>query len=475
MTDLRFVDARLAAVGRYPDVSPALLAKFRAAVLAEDDWGLYRINPPQFAERHGLPAAAALDLFVLGSREGLFDLTYLEVCPWCGGVTHEVAALARLAPTHFDCQLCRVEVDGALDDNVAVAFSLSEGARRLVVDPHRDLQSYRRFHFFSAWISGEKVQAYLSTLPTGFARVGPGGEATAELDTGGYPELFVASFTALRSLSVPVQPGAPLEATVTLGGEAPVADVPAVGPGRVRLRLRSTADAEVGVLLLARDVGAVYAAVAAMPPRFGAYVTARELLSLQRFREVYRLQELPQDLKLRIKSLTLLFTDLSGSTALYESTGDVTAFDIVREHFHALTDCVRRHGGAVVKTMGDAVMASFTRNADAVAAATEMLDAMAPVTERAARYGHQLGLKVGIHQGPALVVSADERLDYFGQSVNVAARVQGLAGPGELWLTAPVFTSTSDALQASGFATAARRVPLKGVDGLVDVVACARA
>ena len=475
MTDLRFVDARLAAVGRYPDVSPELLAKFRAAVLSEDDWGLFRINPPQFAERHGLPAAAALDLFVLGAREGLFDLTYLEVCPWCGGVTHEVAALGRLASTHFDCKLCRVEVDAALDDNVAVAFSLSEGARKLDVDPHRDARSYHRFHFFSAWIPGEKVRAYLSSLPSAFARVPGGGEASAELDTSGHPELFVASFTAQRSLSVPVQAGAPLEVTVTLGGEAPLADVEAVGPGRLRLRIRSTAAEEVGAILMARDMGVLYAAASATSPPFGPFVTARELLSLQRFREVYRLQELPQDLKLRIKSLTLLFTDLSGSTALYESTGDVTAFDIVREHFHALTDCVRRHGGAVVKTMGDAVMASFTRNADAVAAATEMLEAMAPVTERAARYGHQLGLKVGIHQGSALVVSADERLDYFGQSVNVAARVQGLAGPGEVWLTAPVFASSAEALHEAGFVTAAKQVPLKGVDGLVDVVACARA
>jgi class 3 adenylate cyclase len=475
MIDLRFVGARLAAVGRYPDVSPAHLDAFRAALLAEDDWGLYRINPPQFAERHGLPPAVALDLFVLGAREGLFDLTYLEVCPWCGGVTHELAALGKVAPAHFDCQMCRVEVDSALDDHVAVAFSLSEHAGKLQLDPHRDARSYGRYHFFSAWIAGEKVQAYVGSLPMGFARVPARGEASTEMETAGYPELFVASFTAARSLSVPVQPGAPLEVTVTLGGEAPVANQPAVGPGRVRVQLRSTASEEQGALLMARDVAALYAAVGETPPRFAPYVTARELLSLQRFREVYRLQELPQDLKLRIKSLTLLFTDLSGSTALYESTGDVTAFDIVREHFHALTDCVRRNGGAVVKTMGDAVMASFTRPTDAVAAAAEMLDAMEPVTERAARYGHQLGLKVGIHQGAALVVTADERLDYFGQSVNVAARVQGLAGPGELWLTAPVYASTGDALRQAGFVPSPRQVPLKGVEGLVDVVACARA
>jgi hypothetical protein len=218
MTVLRFVDDLLAAMGRYPDVSPGHLAAFRAGLLSEDDWGLYRINPPQFAEKHGLPRSVALDLFVLGAREGLFDLTYLEVCPWCGGITHEVAALGKIAPSHFDCQMCRVEVDAALDDNVAVAFSLSEGARKLEIDPHRDARSYHRYHYLSAWIPGEKVQAYLGSLPMAFARVPGRGEAVAEveLDTTGHPELFVASFTAVRSLSMPVEPGGPLEVTVTL-------------------------------------------------------------------------------------------------------------------------------------------------------------------------------------------------------------------------------------------------------------------
>src|SRR6266404_1230250 len=66
------------------------------------------------------------------------------------------------------------------------------------------------------------------------------------------------------------------------------------------------------------------------------FVTAKRMLSNQTFRDIYRTDTLDVDQGLKITSLTFLFTDLKGSTALYERVGDIVAYDLVREHFRVL-------------------------------------------------------------------------------------------------------------------------------------------
>ena len=87
---------------------------------------------------------------------------------------------------------------------------------------------------------------------------------------------------------------------------------------------------------------------------------------------------------------------------------------------------MRDHDGAVVKTIGDAVMASFGDPADAVKAALAM--------QARDRCDHELVLKLGIHVGPSVVVTLNDRLDYFGSTVNMAARLQGQSQGGDIVL-----------------------------------------
>jgi class 3 adenylate cyclase len=156
------------------------------------------------------------------------------------------------------------------------------------------------------------------------------------------------------------------------------------------------------------------------------FVTAKRMLSNQTFRDIYRTDTLDVDQRLKITSLTFLFTDLKGSTELYERVGDLAAFDLVREHFRTLHEIVGAEGGAVVKTIGDAVMATFPTPDRALSAALRMREAMRRLNEN---HGgrEDLVLKIGIHEGPCLAVTLNERQDYFGSTVNIASRVQGLA------------------------------------------------
>ena len=101
-------------------------------------------------------------------------------------------------------------------------------------------------------------------------------------------------------------------------------------------------------------------------------LTAPEVISLQAFRDLFAEATLRPGDEAAVGQVALLFTDLRGSTALYERVGDAAAFNMVREHFAFLASIVRDHDGAVVKTIGDAVMASFGDPADAVKAALAM-------------------------------------------------------------------------------------------------------
>jgi class 3 adenylate cyclase len=192
-------------------------------------------------------------------------------------------------------------------------------------------------------------------------------------------------------------------------------------------------------------------------------VTAKRLLTNQTFRDIYQTDTLEPDQRLKITSLTFLFTDLKGSTALYERVGDLVAYDLVRQHFRVLYDIVAAETGAVVKTIGDAVMATFATPDRALAAALRMREAMARIN--AERNNEDLLLKIGIHEGPCLAVTFNNSQDYFGQTVNVAARVQGLASSRAIFVTKPVIDNpgTAKIIEDLSLRPAEQRAALRGM------------
>ena len=152
--------------------------------------------------------------------------------------------------------------------------------------------------------------------------------------------------------------------------------------------------------------------------RFDPYLTGKHLLTSQTFKSLFRSEVVGGAQGLAIRDIALLFTDIKGSTALYQRIGDLNAFQLVQQHFDWLREATVRHGGAVVKTIGDAVMAAYPDAARAVAAALDMREAV----ERFNREQPEqpaVSLKIGVHHG-AIAVTLNEEIDYFGQTVNIA-------------------------------------------------------
>jgi class 3 adenylate cyclase len=194
-------------------------------------------------------------------------------------------------------------------------------------------------------------------------------------------------------------------------------------------------------------------------------LTGLDLLHRPLFHDRFSDEVLSAEESLEIRNVVFLFTDIKGSTALYEELGDVTAYNLVREHFKVLFAAVTAHQGVVVKTIGDAVMASFRRPSDALEAALavhESIDAL-----KVPGRDESVVVKMGLHAGPAIAVTMNERFDYFGQSVNRAARIQGLAQNQEIFFSEAIFQDPASRRMLAGRKAAVRRsrTRLKGIEG----------
>ena len=167
-------------------------------------------------------------------------------------------------------------------------------------------------------------------------------------------------------------------------------------------------------------------------------VTAARVTALQEFRDLFSGEVLAPGRQVAVENVTIFFSDLSNSTALYERIGDAPAYSRVGSHFEFLTEHIARGQGAVVKTMGDAVMAVFNRPEDAVATALAMQREFRYFSETMSDT-ERIALKIGLHCGPALAVNSNDRLDYFGRTVNIAARAVGVSNGDDVILTGEVW------------------------------------
>jgi len=206
------------------------------------------------------------------------------------------------------------------------------------------------------------------------------------------------------------------------------------------------------------------------PPRkgitFDPFLSGKRLITTQTFRTLFRSETVSVNEGISVKDITFLFTDLKGSTALYDQIGDPKAYFLVRQHFDTLGYAINHYEGATVKTIGDAVMAAFMNPLDAVHAALEMLRDIEAFNHN---ISDKLVLKIGIHTGHSIVVTLNDRLDYFGQTVNIASRVQGLADAGEIYISEDVYNFPGVQEAVGQYDIASEKVVVKGISGKIQV------
>jgi len=166
------------------------------------------------------------------------------------------------------------------------------------------------------------------------------------------------------------------------------------------------------------------------------FLTGLECINSHYFQELFGNYVLSVEESLSIKNIVIMFTDLKDSTAMYDHLGDTVSYNIVREHFKLLFATIENHHGVVIKTIGDAVMASFIKTEDAIKASLEIFQNF---FDRIWDPAGKLEIKIGLNKGPVIVVNSNEHLDYFGHHVNIASRIQSQLKKHSVGFTESIF------------------------------------
>ena len=415
---------------------PKVVAAIEQLVRDGPDRALSRVNALAFADKENLDVERVIAAFLHAARLGIFDLSWNVLCPGCSGVLDAGGTLKTVDHDKYDCALCASAYEPTLDEVVEVTFTVNPRVRKIAAhDP--DTLSYVEYCRQIFWGSGielpDELDSVLEEVSIEAIELPPGEKALISLQL---PAQFIIVFDPVThgTQFIDVK-GEPTKDRQTLSlvfndVRAPTGTLE-MRPGPLRLSLENKTSRRVlpGVWI---GGDALHHLLGNRRP----FLTAKKLLSNQTFRDIYRTDTLDVDQRLKITSLTFLFTDLKGSTALYERVGDLVAYDLVRQHFGVLHEIVASEAGAVVKTIGDAVMATFSTPDRALAAALRMREAMAEFNSSNTK--DDLQVKIGLHEGPCLAVTLNDRQDYFGQTVNMAARVQGLATAHSIFATKPI-------------------------------------
>lgn len=384
------------------DVSLAVAVRLAAHLATGSDEEVLGMKPFALAERWRLDRRETLRAFLHGTRAGLVEMEWELMCPNCRVPTAGQGSLSGLRSS-YHCDFCGVDYDTDLDQATELRFHVHPAVRRAeravyclggpVRTPHILAQQY---------LAPGETRAFSLPVPD---------------DAAGDLRLRV-----LRRNHVHLFSGPPLAGTGPLrfaydgaGWTAPEGSLP---PGRIDVELENRSGAPALVVLerLAWDDLAVSAAL---------------VTTMDEFRAHFGSEVLAPGREIAVRRVALLFTDVRASTALYEGIGDAPAYGRVRRHFDYLGARVAEHRGAVVKTIGDAVMAAFRDPADAMAAALAIQAGLAAFN---AEHGFDppLALRVGVHCGPAIAVNANGVLDYFGRTVNVASRLEAESRGGDV-------------------------------------------
>jgi class 3 adenylate cyclase len=371
---------------------------------------LVRIRPRKLAREWQVPVRHAAELCLDAARLGLLGLSWNLLCPRCGGAKASADTLESL-PRQAHCPSCNIAYDGSFTRNIEISFRPAAAIRNIgegefcMGGPHVS----RHILVQQILAPGEERRVAV-VLPAGEYRLRtlePGGECLVAHDGGLFPAL-VAEDTEPPAFTMRADRG----------------------------------DAIGSIAMRNRTVRELTFVIESRAWRSDA-LTAHEVTTLQAFRDLLPDQVLRTGEDVGIDSITLMFTDLEGSTALYERLGDAAAYRLVRRHFGVLAETIREHDGALIKTIGDAVMAAFATPEKAVQAALHIHDRIAAFNADYARETGSaadvaIGLKMGLHGGRCIAVTLNERLDYFGSTVNLAARLQGRSRRGEVILSEPL-------------------------------------
>ncbi|MCB2055823.1 MAG: adenylate/guanylate cyclase domain-containing protein [Geminicoccaceae bacterium] len=417
---LRRLEAAVEALQQTPR-HHGLAERLAALVRTAPETEVARIRPLALAARWAVEPRRVVELCLEATRAGLLDLRWDILCPRCRAAKAVVHALDEL-PKGAHCGTCNIDYERDFARNVELSFRPAptirpiEGGEFCLLGPMS--MPHVLAHITLAPGEERSIEWTPGPGPYRLRTLEAGPQADLDHEGSGFPAVIV-------------------EPEAVRAGEAGA-------PGRVRLVNRTPW----GRTAVIEDRG--WAADA---------LTADRVTAMQAFRDLFSDQVLRPGDEVGISRIALLFSDLEGSTALYGRIGDADAYHLVREHFAFMQSIVREFDGSVVKTIGDAVMAVFVEPETALRAALAMQNRLGARDD-----AERLRLKLGLHMGPCIAVTLNDRLDYFGSTVNMAARLQALSRGDDLVVSRELAADPAAGPLLEALAPQIERATLKGFE-----------
>jgi class 3 adenylate cyclase len=410
-------------------LAPNLVDYLRHAPIVD----LRSIRPVALAKLWSAPSEHAVELFLAAARKGVVAMGWELLCPRCRGAKSRASRLQDLAKGAH-CASCNIDYERNFSRNVELTFHPEPWIRSPLDGEMCMLGPGSARHIkFQGEVAAQSAKTFDLSLAPGpyrFRTVEAGGEADRDIGADGLIPTFVAR-----------------------GGEIVLEQ----SSGGNELAIRNESDKPLVFVVenrnWARDA-----------------LTGERVIAMPAFRRLAPEQLLRPGDNAEIGWIAIMFTDLKGSTELYDALGDAPAYNLVRDHFSFLADRVQRHHGFVVKTVGDAVMAAFSRPDHAMRAALAIQDDVASFNAARGEGATPIVLKLGLHAGPCIAVTTGDVLDYFGATVNVAARLENQCRGGEVIVSEDVARDAETAAVLADRTQIEETAMLRGVSAPVRFV-----
>jgi adenylate cyclase len=393
-----------------------------------------RIRPLAVARNWKADEWEVLRLFLQATRAGLLSLSWEVLCPNCRSSRQPLTDSLNNVRREMHCEACQISYNAEFDKSVELRFAVHPAIRPCDAETFCLAGPGARPHIVAQInLEPAKQRAWpWPTKPALYRLRSPQIKNALTIDSLEFQTVPKITFDA-SAFSLSPSDGAGVR------GRGPIATNPFPFP--IQLVLERVESVE-------------------------PILTAAQVTNWQEFRDLFSREVVSPTEQITVGEQIVLFTDLRGSTAMYCGIGDAPAYALVREHFGILRDTIAAHHGSIVKTIGDAVMAVFTRVTEALEAVRQMHESLA-----ARGPGLPLQLKSGMHLGPCLAVNANDRLDYFGTTINLAARLVDRSSGGDLVVSDEFFQrpETQKYLAIIGHAAESSSVQFRGFTDAVKV------
>lgn len=380
---------------------PRIVNRLVSFIEKAEDWQLLNIHPYKLAKYWGEKKYAVLNVFLHASKLELLDFGWEVSCPTCKTAQSRIHKLKDLQSPIF-CTDCEKEFDADFNGNMHLVFTPHPLVRKASdklyclggpqLKPHIHIQQYLQ----EAETKYLKVQLDYGTYIV--RRADRKGEIVLHVTDDGFDNVTVFfSEDDLTNEEIKISP-------------------------------------QPNLVFMNRTAAPLLCSVEKVQWKEDA-LFASEISSLQEFRTLFNDETLREGEKIKAKDLTILFTDLLDSTGIYLDQEEEMAVGQVMSHFKIIQQIVAEERGAIVKTIGDSVMAVFHEPISALNAVNRIQTILSTSTS----LGKNFKLKAGIHIGDCTAVNLNNRIDFFGTNINIAARLVDFASEKEIVISDEIF------------------------------------